>query len=35
MVLDAQTTYGKFCPGRNKSSPEAEEIGQLSSDKTS
>lgn len=25
MVLDAQTTCGKFCPEGNKSSPEAEE----------
>lgn len=32
MVLDAQTTHGKFCLERNKSSPEAEEVGQQSSD---
>lgn len=28
MLLDAQTTRGKFCPERNKSFPEAEEKGQ-------
>lgn len=27
MLLDASTTCGRFCPERNKSTPEAEEVG--------
>lgn len=28
MVLDAWTACGRFCPELNKSSPEAEEVGE-------